>query len=328
MKKNLVYLSSLLSGLLLSVNVLATTLSSIYVFGDSLSDAGSNPSAVLSIYNLLGGNCDPAHPCPPYVNGHYSNGPTAPEYLANSILSGGANPTNFFSFAVSGATSGIGNYGDGGSATAPGLYGLPGMYQELGHYLSLSGGSADSNALYFVWGGANDFLTFDSPITAAQNIASYVGALANIGATRILIPNLPDLSLTPFVQDASLIPQAQAFSLSFNAELALQIDGLNLLFPSVNIIEFDTFTFLNNVVSNPGGFGITDSHSACLSSLDACANPDEYVFWDGFHPTTHAHALISSAIASAVPEPETYAMLLVGLCVLGFMARRRKETVV
>ncbi|WP_293006440.1 SGNH/GDSL hydrolase family protein [Nitrosomonas sp.] len=328
MKRGLIYLTSLLCGFLLSFNVLATTtFSSVYVFGDSLSDAGSNPSAVLSIYNLLGGNCDPSHPCPPYVDGHFSNGPTAAEYLANSILPGGANPTNFFSFAVAGATSGIGNYGDGGSALATGSFGLPGMQQELGKYLSLSGGSADPTGLYFVWGGANDFLTFDSPIIAAQNIASHVVALANIGATHILIPNLPDLSLTPFIQDEGLIPQAQAFSLGFNAELASLIDGLNPMFPSVDIIEFDTFSVFNNVVTNPELFGFSDAHSACLSLLfDACANPDEHLFWDGLHPTSHAHVLISSAIVSAIPEPETYMMLLVGLGFIGFISYRMKET--
>ena len=35
---------------------------------------------------------------------------------------------------------------------------------------------------------------------------------------------------------------------------------------------------------------------------------------------------ISSLTVSAVPEPETYAMLLAGLGLLGFMARRRKES--
>ncbi|MEQ1778801.1 MAG: FxDxF family PEP-CTERM protein [Nitrosomonas sp.] len=30
----------------------------------------------------------------------------------------------------------------------------------------------------------------------------------------------------------------------------------------------------------------------------------------------------------SIPEPQTYAMLLAGLGVLGFMARRRKETTI
>ena len=39
-------------------------------------------------------------------------------------------------------------------------------------------------------------------------------------------------------------------------------------------------------------------------------------------------ALLDNVSVSAVPEPETYAMLLVGLGLLGFMARRRKESAV
>ena len=139
----------------------------MYSFGDSLSDVGSNPSAVLSIYTLLGNTCDPGHPCPPYVGGHYTNGPTAAEYLADAVVSGGANPANFYSYAVAGATSGIGNYGDGGTATTVGLFGLPAMAQEIGLYVTLSGGVADPGALYFIWGGANDFLTGDDAGNAA-----------------------------------------------------------------------------------------------------------------------------------------------------------------
>jgi len=39
-------------------------------------------------------------------------------------------------------------------------------------------------------------------------------------------------------------------------------------------------------------------------------------------------ALLDNVSVSAVPEPETYAMLLAGLGLLGFMARRRKESAV
>ena len=58
--------------------------------------------------------------------------------------------------------------------------------------------------LYFIWGGANDYLTNDSPVEAAQNIGGYVSALAAAGAQHFLVPNLPDLSLTPLSQEKAM----------------------------------------------------------------------------------------------------------------------------
>ncbi|MDI6747036.1 MAG: SGNH/GDSL hydrolase family protein [Rhodocyclaceae bacterium] len=329
MKRQLTSLLAFLAFSLAGANAWASPFSSLYAFGDSLSDSGNNPSSVLSIYNLIGGTCDSFHPCPPYFNGRYSNGPVAVEYLANAVLPGGGTPANFHNFAVSGATTGIGNFGDGGSALAPGLYGLPGMYQEIGLYLSSVSGVADPNALYFVWGGANDFLTFNSPILAAQNIAGYVGALAAAGAEHLLVPNLPDLGLTPFVRSVGpdFVAAAHAFSVGFNAELALRLGELSLLFPAADIVDFDTFSFLNDVVLNPAGYGFGNSQDACLPSLDAtpCANPDDYVFWDGFHPTTRADALIALAFARAVPEPGTIALLMLGLLALSAGGYHRRQ---
>jgi phospholipase/lecithinase/hemolysin len=74
---------------------------------------------------------------------------------------------------------------------------------------------------------------------------------------------------------------------------------------------------LNDVVANPGNYGFTDAQDACLSSLLVpCANPNQYVFWDGFHPTTQADLVIASAFASAVPEPRSILLLAIGLLAL------------
>jgi phospholipase/lecithinase/hemolysin len=325
-------LTSLVTGLvflLTAANVWATAFTGLYAFGDSLSDSGGNPSAVLSIYKLLDKNCDPFHPCPPYYEGRYSNGPVAVEQLAGAILPGGGTPANFFDFAVSGSTTGIGNFGDGGTATSPGGVGLPGMYQQMELYLTLSGGAADPNALYFVWGGANDFLTLDDPILAAQNIAGYVGALATAGAEHILVPNLPDLGYTPFVQGEGIEALAQAFSIGFNTELAMQLGGLGVLYPATDIVQFDTFSFLNDVILNPADYGLSNSQDACLPSIlvAPCADPENHVFWDVFHPTTQAHVLIATAFAEAVPEPGTFALLAVGLFVLMAAGSRQRKPV-
>jgi len=60
--------------LLMSGNVWAApSFSTLYTFGDSLSDAGSSDSAIMSLYKSLGNICDPGHPCPPYFDGRFSN---------------------------------------------------------------------------------------------------------------------------------------------------------------------------------------------------------------------------------------------------------------
>jgi phospholipase/lecithinase/hemolysin len=319
MKRKLASLVAGLVFLLTGANVWATAFTGLYAFGDSLSDSGSSASSVLSIYNLVGG-CDPFHPCPPYYDGRYSNGPVAVEYLAASVA-----PTNFSNFAVSGATSGVGNYGDGGTAITPGVYGLPGLAQEVGYYLTLSGGVADPDALYFIWGGANDFITsYVDPILAAQSIAGYVGALAATGAEHFLVPNLPDMGLTPFIISVGLEAEAHAYVTAFNAELAGELADLSAELPSTDIVLFDVFSLLNDVMQNPADYGLTNTVDACLPSIyDApCADPENYVSWDGFHPTTAVHGILGRAFARSVPEPGSIALLAVGLFALMTAGRK------
>lgn len=326
--------------LLTGGHVGAAPFSGLYSFGDSLSDVGSNPSAVMSLYKTLANNCDPTHPCAPfgdYFEGRISNGPVATEYLADSLFPGAVSTSNFHSYAVAGATSGIGNFGDGGSATkegdlipipVPGAFPLPGMKGEVEQYMKdigSTGGQADPNALFFVWGGANDYLTHDSPVLAAQNIAGYVSELAGAGARHFLVPNLGDFSATPSGNTLGEAEKsnAQMFSTVFNNELASQLGSVSAQFPDANIFQFDTYTFLNGVIANPSAYGLTDVQNACLTS-DPCANPDSFLFWDDFHPTTHGHAILASAFAAAVPEPEMMAMFVAGLLVISIAGRRRK----
>ena len=314
----------------------AATFSSLYTFGDSLSDIGDSPSAATSIYKLLGDNCDPSHPCGPYFHGRFSNGPVATEYLAGSLFPGGVNSTNFRSYSVGGATSGVGNSGDGGSAAKEGgfdvlgvgLKPLPGMQRELERYLSDSGGVADPNALYVVWGGHNDYLTHDSPVAAAQNIGSYVSTLAAAGAQNFLVPNSSDLGQTPEARINDNVAQAQAYSIVFNNELSAQLGGVHSTFPTADIHQFDTYSFVNNIIHDPAAFGFTDATNACVSLLSpSCDNSDTHLFWDSVHPTTLAHSLLGAAFASAVtsvvPEPEVFSMLVAGLFLLGIGGYRR-----
>ncbi len=305
----------------------AAAFSGLYTFGDSLSDVGSSPSAVMSLYKALNNNCDPTHPCAPfgpYFEGRISNGQVGTEYLADTLFSSNVTPTNFRSYAFAGATSGIGNGGDrGGSATEQGTLGLPGMRQQMERYMSDSGGTADPGALYFVWGGANDYLTHDSPVSAAGNIGGYVRTLAEAGARHILVPNLADLGHTPFARMENEESQAHDYTLVFNNELSSQLGEIGSSFSGVQITRFDTYSLLNDVIQNPP-VGLTDVESPCVTRLIfECGNPDGHLYWDEFHPTTRVHSILGSAFASAVPEPGSHAMFVAGLIVLGVLRGSR-----
>lgn len=59
--------------------------------------------------------------------------------------------------------------------------------------------------------------------------------------------------------------------------------------------------------------------------FNAFASSGEVITKVVFTSTTNAFETDNHAFISAVPEPETYAMLLAGLGLLGFAARRRKQ---
>jgi phospholipase/lecithinase/hemolysin len=112
----------------------------VIAFGDSLSDNGNLYSAS---YGLV--------PTYPYWQGRFSNGEVGVEYLASEL---GVPLTNY---AYGGATSGTNNY----VSIAYGFSGLPGVSQEVSGYVSsLGGGTADNQALFVLWAGANDFFTY------------------------------------------------------------------------------------------------------------------------------------------------------------------------
>lgn len=309
-------------------NAGAAPFKSLYAFGDSLSDVGSSPSAVMSLYQALNNNCDPTHPCAPfgpYFEGRISNGPVATEYLAQMLFPEGATSTNFRSYAFAGATSGIGNSGDpGGSATASGTLNLPGIQPQLDRYMNDSGGAADPSALYFVWGGGNDYLTHNSPVDAARNIGGYVRSLAEAGATHILVPNLADLGHTPLARREGEETQARDYTLVFNNELASQLGEVSSSFSGAQIVPFDTYSLLNRIIQNPLDYGLADVESPCVSRLIfECGNPSAHLYWDDVHPTTQVHSILGSAFASAVPEPSIYVMFLAGLIAIGALGPLR-----
>ena len=69
---------------------------------------------------------------------------------------------------------------------------------------------------------------------------------------------------------------------------------------------------------------VPNAASSCVGADDAAARDDDSVDLATLPKTNPAQQI--DAAASAVPEPQTFAMMALGLALLGFSSRRRKPS--
>jgi phospholipase/lecithinase/hemolysin len=304
-----------------AVSLQATSFSTIYAFGDSLTDAGN-------VYTATGGTI----PGAPYSNGRFTNGNVWVQDLSASL---GLGP-------VTASLQGGNDYAYGSalSGSIPGHTAAPqdltGATGQISQF-EAAHPTADPNALYAIWIGSNDlaFILGSAATPAAAttdagavvaNIGSAIGSLASEGAKNFLIVTVPDLGKLPGTIAEGPAAQAAASTLSAGFDTALVS---SLPYGSgLNISVLNTYSLLDSLVANPTPYGFTNVTSPCVTGAveyvggTACANPSQYLFWDDLHPTTGGHALVGEAALSLV-TPEPVSCGLIGLGLLAIFVRRR-----
>ena len=302
---------------------------SMVVIGDSLSDQGN-------IYDLTSRN--PYLPLTPPVEytdgttvGRFTNGQNYIDYLSSSL-----------NLSVAPSRLGGSNYAYGGARTdSASIGGIPiGPFSLLdqrdAYFRDLRGTGIDAGALHVVYGGSNDVLDIIETLqvnpaydpatalnTAVTNISDILTSLAAANANNILVPNIPNLGLVPMVTgNGNPVMAATELSVLFNQGLASAIDAISAMYPETRLFEFDVFNLFTDAYMNPMEFGFTNVTEACYSMFvrtggTTCANPSEYLSWDGLHPTTRAHELLASNVAVPVPAAAwLFGSGLLGLLVL------------
>ena len=295
----------------------------VVVLGDSLSDQG-NLLFATEILNPPG--IPPAPDELRYFEGRFANGPNYVDLLAAklgvSVFPSELGGTNY-AFGGSRTNYNRGELREGVPPPLPnGVYPIGAfpwsLDRQRAEFLANAGPrNSDPTALYVVFHGSNDLADAfigavalgQDPLprlrTAVQGVVNAVLAFRSAGARTILVPLMPNLGVVPSI--AALGPAAAGFasflSIEFNNALAAalaQIEG-------PDIMLFDTFTVLTQVVSQPAAYGFTNATQPCYTGFVApnpaatvCANPNEYVFWDIEHPTTRLHAVLADELFTSV----------------------------
>jgi phospholipase/lecithinase/hemolysin len=230
----------------------------------------------------------------------------------------------------------------GATAAAFAQGGIPGINlpQQVGAYSAFVSGHADPNALYVLMIGGNDVIdavannSGASAVTAgADQEAMEISTLAGEGAKHFLVVDVPNVGQIPlFAPEPPAAEEATAFSLDYNRELVTKLQDLEL--PSgATLMDFNFFDFNASLlpIFASLGFNTTDP---CYSftgvpdstaSTTGCspANVDTFVYFNVVHPTAPVQAAWAKGLEGVVPEPSTWAMLLLGFAGLGFAGYRR-----
>lgn len=340
---------SLAISLLLPLKALAKDYTQLNVFGDSLVDAGN-------IFNLSGGAFPPS---PPYA-GKLSNGPlwveqlgaalgitpelsseVVPDLLAGTALP----PADGINFALAGSLSSDVNVGG-----PP----LPGLEQQVATFGAIAAATPpnapNTEALSILLAGGNDYNEALRQATSAEalaalpeqvtdNLVAAVAGLANAGAERILVSNLPDLGAQPLADSVDVLnPRSSALLTSLSAQhnqlLAQKLTAFAAS-ADTEIVQFDLNGVVEAILTAPAEFGFANTTDACLTDFQIdgsftgiCDNPDAFFFWDDVHPTAAGHGVVARAAlrslndmanppaggdAASVPEPSgVLGLLIVG----------------
>ena len=329
------------SSLSIALPASASTIDNVFVFGDSTVDTGwfrykplpSNPTLnTLAAASLADGGRIPDTP--------YGVG-------AAQVLAAQFGLTATPADAPGGGT----NYAASGAQNNAQLVNpnAPSTVSQISTYLSTHGGVADPNGLFLFSSGGND-IKYASGLSggtlvqqnwlagAASAAATALANLQGAGATNIMV-------VKGYVANSTATPTFlyNTYYHDLFADLALD---------SVSFKKADVLALQQAIFANPSAYGFTSISNVDGLNGTALINPASLItnswalygttallrspdaaqtsFWaDDEHFAGSAQLLEGNyfiQVAEAVPEPSTWAMMLLGFFGVGFMAYRSRKS--
>lgn len=194
--------------------------------------------------------------------------------------------------------------------------GQPSVYEPIVDTATAAGNLAA--AQYITNTGAPNAIT--AMVTAAAELSASVNNMISKGAKRVVVTNLPDVSLTPYAlstikgSDNSTQKLVLAMTMAFNDRLKADLTGLS------NVLFVDVFTENQRQIANPAQFGLSNvtgmacnldypnnlfatkdvpasgSSLVCNTNNLIAGDTSRYLFADSVHPTPYGHKLLAQLV--------------------------------
>ena len=192
-----------------------------------------------------------------------------------------------------------------------------GLIGQIDNYIKEAHEFNPDETLFSVWIGSNNLIKYSKGefgnITPEQmisnamvDIGTAVTKLFNIGATQFIFMNLPDIGKSPWYSRGTpeQVADATAMSLGYNDALMNTINQLFMDKPGVKLYSINMVQVMEDLIEKNIFPNITDTYKVLDADgypTDASNEPAEnYLFWDGVHPTTKAHAYFADVVANLI----------------------------
>ncbi|KAG9143185.1 hypothetical protein Leryth_010127 [Lithospermum erythrorhizon] len=172
-----------------------------------------------------------------------------------------------------------------------------------------------SNSLFVIVIGSNDMFGYfgsNSEFAKTTSPQQYVDmmistfqfqfkALHMLGARKFLIVGVGVIGCCPSQRIRTKTGECKEdinlWTTKYNQQLKVLLEQLKSTLGDINYTYFDTYGALSKLITNPSTYGFTAPEEACcgLGKLRAefaclpishyCANRNEHIFWDLYHPT-------------------------------------------
>nr|XP_023877021.1 GDSL esterase/lipase At5g37690 [Quercus suber]POE80346.1 gdsl esterase/lipase [Quercus suber] len=198
-----------------------------------------------------------------------------------------------------------------------------------------------NEAMYFIGIGSNDFVNnFLQPFLPdsqqytpdefrdllISTLDKQLSRLYQLGARKMVFHGLGPLGCIPSQRVKSkkgeCLERVNQWVLDFNSSVQKLFASLSQRLPNAQLIFADTYPAILDLIDNPSKYGFKVSNTSCcnvdssigglcLPNSKLCNNRCDYVFWDAFHPSDKANAILAeeffslmfSAAPSIAPTP-------------------------
>ncbi|KOM47056.1 hypothetical protein LR48_Vigan07g076000 [Vigna angularis] len=301
-----------------------------YIFGDSLTDVGNNNflqySLAKSNYPWYGIDYSGGQ-----ATGRFCNGRTIGDFISAKL--GIPSPPAYLSVTqnVDTLLKGV-NYASGGAGILndTGLYFIQRLsfddqinnFKKTKEVITANIREVAANkhfneATYFIGIGSNDYVNnFLQPFLPDGQQYTHEEFI------ELLISTLDQQLQRVKSKRGQCLKRINEWILQFNSNVQKLINRLNLRLPNAKFIFADTYPLVLDLINNPSTYGFKDSNTSCcnvdtsigglcLPNSKVCKNRHEFVFWDAFHPSDAANAVLAekffsllfTSVKSAAPTP-------------------------